>query len=368
MLARLILALPFNIAVPEGAMFDTYAYEDDGYEVRVFPPGRTDRPLFGDVPDGIMINDARAFVANGLRVDFRRESFDRTRDHSVDRAGLPTWDPPEAVVTRAIDSFLKRLRYVTRGAQIHRVGLQDVSWRLHYLNDDGSELPIDSALHRALGSVAFRWSLIGLNPDVWEQIHSLPPDFEPPVWDTLRLDADAALPNIGTAVVLAAACLEVFISSVLDQLAAGSTVPPALWAWVNKRGGKRRDPLKEPSTEEQFDSLLHLFTGHSLKEEGRLWEAFMNLKTARNAFVHEGIAQVGRTPLSVEDAAGLVARIRDIINWVKQWLPIDFRWPEFESSIRLTLEANFRASGDTTVSQRDAQRPSDSDQQTLGEV
>lgn len=329
MLARLFVALPFHLAVPDGARFKVYTYEDEGYLVSLYPPGRSDRPAPGDVPEVVKINDEPAFVANALHIEFRRESFDRGRGHP--------WDPPEAVISRAIDSFLTRLRYVTRGAQVHRVPLRQLSWRLRYLYDDGSELEEHSALRRGMGATAFKWSLVGIHETIWENIHRLPVDFGPPPWDDLRLDAQAALPHVGTAVVLAATSLEVFIAHTLDELAARSNLPADLWNWLTDRG----EWLRDPTTEEQFDVLLRHFTGHSLKDNLPLWEAFKNLKTARNSFVHEGAAKVGGKAVSVSDAASLVARVNEIISRVRGWLPPDLRWPEFEASVTLQLEQAF---------------------------
>lgn len=329
MLARLFVAVPFHLAVPDGRRFNVYTYEDEGYLVNLYPPSRSDRPAPGDIPDVVKMNGAPAFVANGLGIEFRRESFDRVRGHS--------WDPPEAVINRAIDSFLTRLRYVTRGAQVHRVPLRQLHWQLRYLNDDGTELEEDSAMIRGLDGIVFHWSLVGINETVWEDIHRLPADFAPPPWDDLLLDSQAALPHVGTGVVLAATALEVFIAQILDALAARSDVPADVWKWLTDRG----EWLRDPTTEEQFDVLLRHFTGHSLKEDGVLWEAFKNLKSARNSFVHEGVPKVGGKIVSVTDAARLLARANEIINRIKGWLHAELRWPEFELSVRLEIEHGF---------------------------
>lgn len=330
MIARLFVALPFHIAVPEGGQFRLFTYEDDGYKVTVFPPCRTDTPAQGEAPEAVSINEAPAFIANGLKIDFQKDHFDRS-------TGGPE-DPPADVVRRAVDSFLERLRFVTRAQQISQLRWPYVPWRIRYLNDDESEFAEAPGLVRGRFACAFSVSVVGVNPDVWEQIHTLFPDVVTPSWDTLRLDAVAALPHIGTAIVLAATSLEVFIAEVLDGLAAKSPIPPDVWAWLNKR----KDFLKQPSVEEQYDSLLHLLAGHSLKEEGTLWEAFMNLKTARNTFVHDGVAAVGGSPVSIEKAGQLIAATDLVIKWVRQWLPKELKWPEFEPKIQLTVEKQIK--------------------------
>ena len=326
MIARLYIALPFNVTVPDGAHFKVYSYEDEGYRVSMFPPCRSDRPVSGDIPDRIEMNGAPAFIANAIRIEFERETFDRTASSR--------WDPPEPLIRRAADSFITRLRYVTRGAQIPPFRWPHVALRLRYLQDDGTELAKEENLVQGRGTTGFSWSLVGVNPDVWDDIHQLPLDYAPPIWNNLRLDAQAALPDVGTAVVLAVACLEVFIAQILDSLAERSPVPDPLWEWINDRG----DWLREPTSTEQFDVLLKVLTQHSLKDDQTLWEALKNLKTARNSFTHEGVAKLGGKPLAAADAARLVARASEIIGWVRQWLPDDLKWIEFEQKIQFKIQ------------------------------
>src|SRR5574337_1232575 len=84
MIARLHVALPFNLVVPEGEEFTLYSYADDGCEVTVYPPVKTDRPAQGEVPDVVQVNEAPAFIANGLRIDFHKENFDRSAGSESD--------------------------------------------------------------------------------------------------------------------------------------------------------------------------------------------------------------------------------------------------------------------------------------------
>ena len=220
-----------------------------------------------------------------------------------------------------------RLRYVTRAFQIRLPKI------IQYLNDDGSELPKEPDKPRALTAQPFRVSLVGLTPAIWENIYSLPPGFSAPIWDTLYLNAIAALPHIGTAVVLAATALEVFIAQTLNHLAVESDAPAELWEWVNKR--ENRD--NNPSVEEQFSGLLKMLVGHSLKENTALWQDFMNLKTARNKFVHEGVAMVGGQPISDSEAKRLVHQAAAVINCIRQWLPESVQWPSFEPSTKFEI-------------------------------
>src|SRR6185295_16910435 len=101
-----------------------------GYTVVAQPPGRTDRPVLSDLPDAATIDKVPAFFADGFQIDFYAESFNRKRGSAC--------DPPEAVLFRAIDSLFVRIRHVCR-APFLRYDRQ-ITWRLRYLNDDGTEL------------------------------------------------------------------------------------------------------------------------------------------------------------------------------------------------------------------------------------
>jgi hypothetical protein len=323
MLARFHLLLPFRLTVPDKGQFRVWQYDDEGYAVRVFPPVRREGSPIAGVADEVRMDDVPAFEADVLRIDFHKESFDR--------ANASPCDPSEAVIGRAINSFLIRLRYVTRAAQIRLLDYPWGSWRLRYLNDDETELEVDENLVRGRGAVMFSLSWTAVNAQVWDDIHELEPDFEPPAWEDLLIDARADLPRIGPAVVLAATALEVFISRMLNSLAEAGAAPAPLWAWINKRG----DYLREPTVEEQYDVLLRFFTGHSLKDEPKLWEAFRNLKTARNSFVHEGAARLGGADVSLEAASNLIASAGDVVSKVREWLPAELQWRVFRHNIRI---------------------------------
>jgi len=91
---------------------------------------------------------------------------------------------------------------------------------------------------------------------------------------------------------------------------------------------------------EQFDHLLKILSGYSLKEDGPLWEAFRNLRNARNSFVHEGTARVGRAPVSIDQARQLLGKSMEIIAAIRKRLPEDLQWKTYEH--RIKLEAKFR--------------------------
>ena len=170
-----------------------------------------------------------------------------------------------------------------------------------------------------------------LDNDIWERIFELPPNYIPPQWDSLLLDANKALPEIGPSVVLAATALEVFISHILNELPKDNIISKNLWNWVNNR----ENWLKEPAPIEQFDILLKSFLGVSLKDNNDLWGHFKNLKHARNSFVHEGIAKIGKKPISEEEARILIVKANEIVRFIKNELPDQLQWPEHIFSIKI---------------------------------
>jgi hypothetical protein len=328
-IARFGILTPFLMAVPEGADFTVYGYNDSGYMVYVYPPMKSSEPIREDVPDSFEIGDKPGFMANALRIDFAKDDFDRSEG--------TMFDPPAEVIQRAVSSFLTRYRHVARAPQISPDLLPFATFRVQYLNDDGTELQPERGKVRARAARQLRFSYVALTPEIFANIHTLNPDWQPSRWQDLLLDAQGALPKVGTAVVLAATALEVFIADTLDALAAKSAVPPEMWKWLNKR----KDIDNNPSTDEQFDSLLEFFVGKSLKKEDKaLWDSFMNLRTARNKFVHEGAAKIGGVEIDAKKAGELVGKAREITAKIREWLPPEMQWPDFPQGTQISMEIN----------------------------
>jgi hypothetical protein len=328
MLARFLLLLPFVTTVPKGEEFPIAQYTDEGYQVRVYPVAlRSDAGKTDPGTDTILVNDRPTYQADVLRIDFAKPEFDR-------REGLApaVLDPSHDVITRAINFFLTRMRYVTHGGTIRLVSYPWGSWRLKYLADDGTELEKREGFVRELGAVERSFNFVLLDQTVWNQIHELPPDFTPPPWIELLIEAKSDLPRIGPAMVLAATALEVFISRTLENLAKLSGKGGDLWLWLNDRP----EHLK-PTVEEEYDALLKIFSGHSLKEDPGLWERFKNLKTARNEFVHEGVAKLGGVPVTLDTATKLVAGAEAIVDKVRSWLPPELQWQKFVHSYHVKV-------------------------------
>ena len=328
MKAKVHVVLPFELLVPQTEVFRLYSYEQDGYEIEIGLPTKSDVPTASDVPIEAKVNDKLAVVANSLTITFKKESFERAISAAV--------DPPESLIATVVDTVLDHLKYVTNASQVRDVGFPSCIWRLQYLNDDDSELVMQEGFFRTRSARQRKFSFVACDPQIWDAIFSLPTDFRAPPWHTLLVDSRGALPHVGTAVVLVATALEVFISDVLSALAKPEKISPSLWKWISNRGNW----LKDPSVEEQFDILLKELCGHSLKEEMQLWDAFKNIRTIRNAFAHEGIPRLGGKSVSVAEALAFILKADSIVATVREWLPDECKWPVFklDAQIRFTAE------------------------------
>jgi hypothetical protein len=157
MLARLSLATPFAMVAPDNTEYESFEYEDEGYRIVAKPPRTSDLPFRVDVPDHVEMDGAPAFVANAFQFDFYKADFDRGENSPM--------DPPEEVIRRAVGSLIARLRFVTRGAKIDQVAFpRGSSWRLEYLNDDGTAVAKETGKVRARGARAWAWALTGVSP------------------------------------------------------------------------------------------------------------------------------------------------------------------------------------------------------------
>lgn len=329
MLARLHVLLPYHYTVPESVPFGGYGVElIDGCTVRFLPPGRSDRPLPHDAPDFLEIDGKPAFLADVFVVEFRKDSFDRRITAEV--------DPSIEVMQEVVDWFFRRLRYVINAPDMEPIVFPAVPYRLTYLADDGTDLPEEKGLTRGRGILKFEYKCKALTPQIWDDLFRLPPAFEPPQWEVLLLDARASMPDVGTAIVLAATALEVFISTILNQLAERGKISPTLWEWINDR----KFFLKEPSTEEQFDVLLKELAGVTLKSDKDLWQAFQTIRQGRNNFVHGGKPEIGdkaKRLITRAEALSLITKTGAIIEFVKASLPEELRWPKFSYQFNLRI-------------------------------
>jgi hypothetical protein len=289
----------------------------------------------------VQIGGEPTIQANLIRVDFSKESFDRRPFPTADdRPSLSAWgEPPARLGFDLVNSAIARIRTLGRGCDLQQLDADTSFWTLDYLSDNGEILPKEPDFIRRRGGRPFRWRYTALTASLWQKAMEMPAGYSPPVWDTLILDAEGLLPDVDAAVALANASLEVFSKWLLDQLAEASTLPGDLWFWINDRG----DWTKEPSVADRFDTLLKVFTGHSLKESTALWEAFKSLRAARNSFSHEGKPTLGgKRPreVTVDIATTLVGQAHQIIDWCENLLPESRRRAKLTTSLDFFFPIN----------------------------
>lgn len=344
MLAVIRVHVPFELLLVEGATYALRSYSKDGYTVRYDLPVRTAPVAAIGKPNSWEVDTKAAFPANVLTITFQKDHFQRELGSA--------FDPSSEIINATLGWFLDRLKFIAKAHQVHSLEFPNCLWQLRYLNDDGTELPKVEGFVRGRGTTHFGFSYVLCDPPVWDQLFSLPIEFEPPAWHALLVDARGALPHVGTAVVLAATALEVLIASVLEKLAPTSAVPPLIWTWINDRGNWQ----KEPSVEEQFDILLNALCGHSLKEEPLLWEGMKNLRSVRNAFVHEGVPRLSRKTATPIDVLPLLDRAEQIASKIREWLPDEHKWPVLSHSAEIRVGIPLGAH-DVPLSQQNSEPP-----------
>lgn len=358
MIARFKVLLPFTLSVPQGENLTSHESRHDAYVLKIYPPTQATlsaadfepvslssvslrsvldrlRPVDVQQTTEIILMDGTPTVqANLLQLDFIKSEFDRRRPEKP----LPhdQGDPSIQFVFVTLNNFLARVRTLTRASQLRPLNPDQAIWRLDYLDDEGKELPHDPSLVRRRLAAHVQFRVCGINTEVWSKIMSLMPAFTPYSWDSLLLDAEGLLPDVGVSIVVAYSALENFISWSLDHLASAANLPPGLWRWINDRN----QWYQEPSVKEQYDRLLQVFTGKSLKDQPKLWEAFQNLQDARNSFVHEGKAVIGKNKLEVTPklARQLVVEAQSVVAWVENLLLEAVRRPQLKTKIEFTLQ------------------------------
>lgn len=310
----------------------------EGFRMRVFPPyrGSLDLAALGpdssapltELSDGLtpaepqpidansVMDGLRVVAANVLQIDVLADEFDRRMDTDQ--------DPPDGPVFDVANNCLLRLRHLTRAQQIRMLDPSRTIRRVTYLNDDETELEPTDGLLRGFASGGRSISFMGLPPSLWDAAFDVPIGYTPsPSW-TLLLDAFGLLPEVGPPIVLAYSAIETRTDSALDLLARAAGLDERFWEWLTTREGKY---YKEPSIAEKLDPLLRGVSGVSLKDDERLWEAFQNLRKARNTFAHQGVAKIGDVVVDEARTRELLVAASSIVDWVEALLPEDERRP-----------------------------------------
>jgi hypothetical protein len=321
MIARVFIHTPFKILITAGENYLPISIESEGYKIFYYPPFSDPDYFAACESTPIKLNGKDAVLCNVVWIDFQKGEFDRTIDPQKNNR----IDPPLITINKFLNDFLIRLRHLTNAHRIHPIDLSSCRWRIVYLKDDGTEFPKEDGKFRVTAQYKSDVNYAPLGLNIWNDLFATPLDFGSQYWSDLFLDGKDKFPEIGPSIVLTSTALEVFISQILDHLAKNGKISPDLWQWINNRPNW----LQQPSVEEQYDILLKLFTNHTLKEDVTLWSAFKKLRTARNTFVHEGIARVNKKSseeLGINQARELILLANKIPLKIREWLPEDIQW------------------------------------------
>ncbi len=209
-------------------------------------------------------------------------------------------------------------------------------WELAYFSNDGKLLDSHPDFIRRTVVASQRWKVAPLTAELWNEVDQLRRNFTPSKWDSLLLDAEASLPDVPSSISLANAALEIFSSWLLDRVPGVGELPPAIWEWFTHR----RDHYQNPSIDDRFGDLLRILTGRSLKDEPKLWQAYRDLRSARNNFAHAGRVAIGKTvpELTRFQARDLIESAGLIIDWCEALLPVELRRPPRARSLQVTID------------------------------
>jgi len=285
--------------------------------------GRNFAPL---VNPSVRIDGRSAIDANVIAMNLRKSHFDR----SVPPKDDPTkMDPSVQTIFNLLNRLIVQIRAISKSPFVRPLNPESVIWRLDYLNDDGTELPSQEGMVRGRVVTGFQWRFCSLNEKVWTSLVELPLERDMPLWEFLYLDAVNALPDSGSAIVLAFSAVEVLISQVLAHHAHLNVKPFGIWEWLTDRAQYWR----EPSITDKVDRILAVLVGASLKDDQTRWETFRTLKRTRDTFVHTG--EISLDPSAMNS---LLMHAKGIIDWLAQYLPAEQQSyaPKYSIQVEIT--------------------------------
>ena len=226
MIARFRALLPFTVHVKKGDALIPLEVIRGEQRFRVYPPYRRCyrppalnssvripfdeveeqlAPAPADADPHVLVDGNPAVRADAVQIDLQRADFDST---IVPGRSVADEDPPVGSFFDAANSVFERLRSSLQASIVKPLAMDRGPWVIEYLTDDAESLKAEEGKFRRRMATTGRWATNGLNQAIWEHVGSLPADYAPPVWEILLLDAASLLPELGPAVVLAAAALE----------------------------------------------------------------------------------------------------------------------------------------------------------------
>lgn len=329
MIARFRMVLPTRVVMRSSDNLQPHDVLFQGRRARIYPPFQAARtkhgaldldapPMEPPIPGDATVEGKPTFVADTVQVDVHGE-FDRRDD--LDGGDVT------AIALPVLRQVLARFRSVSGASFVASPGERS-TWSLRYLTDAGEDFEKADGVVRGRGSAAFNFELQAwLAPEVWDDLKSAVDAPPPPPSDELLLDAQQAWPHVGASIALAHTAIEVAIATALDVVAGlnSAAIGPAAWQWFTHRDDYRNNP----SVAEELSDVLELLTGKSLKKEQALWQHYVNLRKARNGFMHGGRAVLSNgVAVSAEKAQELINGARTIVDWIEALLPEQHRRPQ----------------------------------------
>lgn len=308
MIARVHIELPYALQVPDGASFVLPIREYNGLRYRIGVLAKSEMVDNKAILTGATIDGKPCFNADIVTIDFFKKEFQRKCKENL--------DPSIEVIRFVLNDFLTRLRYVIKAPFLKPSTFPDCNWKMRYLNDDGIQLKKEDGQFTEYGLSPYQTSWMTVTPEIWDDVEAICSSDEIPGWRLLLLDAKSILPDIGPAITLAFTALEVYITKTLEAASRLDSKDSQLWKWLDSR-----HYVKDTTIQERFDFGLGYFLGIDLKESSDLWNAFIDLKKARNRFTHDGVLKIGTRKLLIEDATRLVHRAEEIIEFIESKLP-----------------------------------------------
>jgi len=332
------VALPYDLLTLPDEQLEPLSYDGDAtidgideFDVYVGPPYHSrlseaesegivfDPDLFNPadpqpVETNITVGGVAPIRCDAIQVKIVAAPFDRQQGRGAD-----TVRPLVVVVCDAINGLLQRLRVLSRATHMKPVTPDGLLYRLVLLEDSGAPVKAEEGKWRQLNTSRFQITYTAVTPAIWQELVGLG-EYETPPWDELLLDAMDLDVEMGPSLVLAATAVQTRIVNALDVLAENK-VESELWAWINDRD---EDYMKTPAVSEQLDHLLKSLGARSLKDDQALWQAGVQLRQARNSFVHDGRAVLGKrtkTPITREKARELVTKAGEIIDFIEALPP-----------------------------------------------
>jgi hypothetical protein len=357
------VALPYELLIVPGEQLEPLQYEGDAtiegldeFQVLVGPPYRSrlseretegivfDADLFNPVEpqpvdENVTVKGVAAVRCDAILVQIVAEDFDRRQE-----TAQALVDSLLVVVCNAINGLLQRLRVLARATHMKPVTPDGLVFRVVVLDDSGALVDSEEGKWRQLNTSRFKFSYTAVTRAIWDELVELG-EYETPPWDELLLDATDPDVELGPSLLLASTAVETRVAKALDALAEG-TLDRELWSWINDRDD---DYTKTPSVSEQLDLLLKNLGGRSLKDDPALWQAWVQLRQARNSFVHEGRALLGkktrtRTPVTRQKGRELVVKAGEIIDFIEALLPEDKRRPQLKNPVEVVTTTPVRFS------------------------